>query len=140
MDGWNSRPRRYWRELERYAASVRERGPARNGSPAAAVAGVPAAPRRVAAVDTLTPSARRTPTGESAAQWMRFLGEVSPGLLATGSCVLVILLFERLGHVFAVVTATVLMLVAAVGLLRRVPCAGALAFGVIIAGLLIRVS
>jgi len=78
--------------------------------------------------------------GESAAQWMRFLGEVSPGLLATGSCVLVILLFERLGHVFAVVTATVLMFVAAVGLLRRVPCAGALAFGVIIAGLLIRVS
>jgi hypothetical protein len=127
--------------LERYAASLRERPgyvPA-NGSGALVGAGVGArtgsAPKRSAAVDTLIPSHT-----ESTRQLPRFLAEVAPGVLATASCVFVILMFEWIGHAFAIVLAGLLLVVGVLGLVRRVPCAGALTIGVLIASLLIHFS
>jgi hypothetical protein len=113
--------------LERYVASLRSAPPTAVDASAVAHA--------EPAVDTFIPS--RT---EPIQARPRFISEVAPALLAVSICTLMILVFELLEPVVAVVFATALALVGVIGLVRRVPLARAWIIGLVVAGLLIRFS
>jgi hypothetical protein len=139
--------------LERYVASVRARTPdgqfpvaGAGGSsvrrvpgamPAAVTPGTASvAPASgVTTVDTLIPQ-----RAEPELRRPGLLTEVTPGLLAVASCVLVLVAFESVDHVVAIVIAAAALLAGIVAVVRRVPFAGAWVFGLVVAGLLIRFS
>ena len=127
--------------LERYVASLRapvaraDRA-ARFDQPAPAIivdARVAAKP--VPAVDTFIPSRTEPPRPRP-----RFISEVAPALLAVATCAFMILVFELLDPVVAVVVGVAFALVGVIGLVQRVALAKAWIVGLVVAGLLIRFS
>jgi hypothetical protein len=97
--------------------------------------------RRIAPplVDTLIPS--RIPSREETPhRRRRFSAEIAPALITVSICSFMILLSQWFDPAFAVVVASVLMLIGVVGLVRGVPLAKAYTFGLVVAALLIRFS
>lgn len=125
--------------LERYAASLPARPPAspvvRAAAPSVVDERAAASPVPVPAVDTLIPSRPERVRHQS-----RFVAEVAPALLAVSICALVILVFESLDDLVAVVIAAALALVGAIGLVQRVWLAKAFNFGLLVAVVLVRFS
>jgi hypothetical protein len=95
----------------------------------------PAAPEPIPAVEPFDP-----PRNERNRHWPRLLAVAAPLLLPTASCLLALLVFVRLDHAFALVIAGALIVVAVIGLVRRVPFAGFWTVGLVVAGLLLRFS
>jgi hypothetical protein len=118
--------------LERYVASLR--APVARADRAAPPILVDTR-AKVPAVDTFIPS--RT---EPARPRPRFISEIAPALLAVSTCAFMILVFELLDPVVAVVVGAALALVGVIGLVQRVPLAKAWVVGLVVAGLLIRFS
>jgi hypothetical protein len=75
-----------------------------------------------------------------ARRWPRILAATAPLGLPALSCVLALLAFVWLDPPVALVIAGLLILAGVIGLIRRVPFAGLWTVGVIIAGLLLRLS
>jgi hypothetical protein len=123
--------------LERYVETLRERPPV--VAPVPFVAPVVVAPNRAPLVDTLIPS--RIPSREETPhRRRRFSAEIAPALITVSICSFMILLSQWFDPAFAVVVASVLMLIGVVGLVRGVPLAKAYTFGLVVAALLIRFS
>ena len=99
-------------------------------APAPAVPSVPAAP-----VVVLEES-----PAEPARRWPRIFAATAPLALPALSCLLALLAFVWLDHPIALVIAGLLILAGVVGLIRRVPFAGLWTVGVIVAGLVLRLS
>jgi hypothetical protein len=72
--------------------------------------------------------------------WPRLVATTAPLLLPTLSCLLALLAFVVLGPAAGLVVVAVLALVGVVGVIRRVPLAGFWTAGLIVAGLLMRLS
>jgi hypothetical protein len=72
--------------------------------------------------------------------WPRLVVTTAPLLLPSLSCLLAVTAFVLLGNTVGVVVLGALALVGAVGLVRRVPLAGFWTAGVVVAGLLARLS
>lgn len=72
--------------------------------------------------------------------WPGLLVTTAPLLLPSFSCLLAVTAFVLLGNAVGVVVLGALALVGAVGLVRRVPLAGFWVAGVVVAGLLARLS
>jgi len=122
--------------LERYVETLRARPPV---VAPMAVAPVAVAPYRAPLVDTLIPS--RIPSREETPhRRRRFSAEIAPALITVSICSFMILLSQWFDPAFAVVVASVLMLIGVVGLVRGVPLAKAYTFGLVVAALLIRFS
>jgi len=127
--------------LERYVETLRARPPvvAPMAVAPVAVAPVAVAPYRAPLVDTLIPS--RIPSREETPhRRRRFSAEIAPALITVSICSFMILLSQWFDPAFAVVVASVLMLIGVVGLVRGVPLAKAYTFGLVVAALLIRFS
>jgi len=121
--------------LERYVASLRAPVAAVHRAAPPTIVDTRGAAQPVPAVDTFIPS--RT---EPERPRPRFISEIAPALLAVSICAFMILVFELLDPVVAVVVGAALALVGVFGLVRRVPLAKALIVGLVVAGLLIRFS
>jgi len=72
--------------------------------------------------------------------WPRLVATTAPLLLPAVSCLLALLAFVLLGHGVGLAVVAVLVLVGVVGVIRRVPLAGFWTSGLIVAGLLMRLS
>jgi hypothetical protein len=87
------------------------------------------------------PPAEPPAEGEIGARpWPRLVVTTAPLLLPSLSCLLAVTAFVVLGNTVGVVVLGALALIGAVGLLRRVPLAGYWTAGVVVAGLLARLS
>jgi hypothetical protein len=73
-------------------------------------------------------------------EWPRLLVVAAPLVLPASSCLLALLAFVLLGHAVGLVVVSGLALIGVVGLIRRVPLAGFWTTGLILAGLLMRLS
>lgn len=73
-------------------------------------------------------------------RWPRLLVTAAPLVLPASSCLLALLAFVVLGHPVGLVVVAGLALIGVVGLIRRVPLAGFWTTGLIVAGLLMRLS
>ena len=76
----------------------------------------------------------------SSPRWPRLVQTTAPLLLPTLSCLLALFAFVVLGNAVGVVVVVALALPGVVGLVRRVPLAGFWTTGLIVAGLLVRLS
>jgi hypothetical protein len=74
------------------------------------------------------------------AAWLRLVATTAPLLLPTLSCLLALVAFVVLGAAAGIVVLTVLALAGVIGVIRRVPLAGFWTAGLIVAGLLMRLS
>jgi hypothetical protein len=72
--------------------------------------------------------------------WPRLVATTAPLLLPTFSCLLALLAFVALGPAAGLVVVAVLALAGVVGVIRRVPLAGFWTAGLVVAGLLMRLS
>jgi hypothetical protein len=92
----------------------------------------------------VAPSVERAEPPEVAAvrslPWPRLMVTTAPLLLPSFSCLLAVTAFVLLGNAVGAVVLGALALVGAVGLVRRVPLAGFWIAGVVVAGLLARLS
>jgi hypothetical protein len=86
-------------------------------------------------LDGVAPSTRIRHPG-----WPRLVATTAPLLLPTLSCLLALLAFVVLGEAAGLVVVAVLALAGMVGVIRRVPLAGFWTAGLIVAGLLMRLS
>ena len=73
-------------------------------------------------------------------RWPRLLATAAPLVLPASSCLLALLAFVALGHAVGLVVVAGLALLGVVGLVRRVPLAGFWTTGLIVAGVLMRLS
>lgn len=105
----------------------------------ACLASMPRAmPARVALAPPIVVDAPAVPARRS--RWLRFVATTAPLLLPASSCVLALVAFVVLGHAIGLVVVGALALLGVVGLVRRVPLAGFWTVGVVVAGLLMRLS
>jgi len=101
---------------------------------------------RGASVATLGRVSARTvetpppPPPAPARPWARLITPTAPLVFPAVSCMLAILAFVWLARSAAVVVAVALALAGVIGLVRRVPFAGLWTLGLIVAGLLVRLS
>jgi hypothetical protein len=72
--------------------------------------------------------------------WPRLLALAAPLVLPASSCLLALVAFVLLGHAVGFVVVAALALIGVVGLIRRVPLAGFWTAGLIVAGVLMRLS
>src|SRR5258708_960104 len=72
--------------------------------------------------------------------WPRLVATTAPLLLPAVSCLLALLAFVVLGHAVGLVVVGALVLVGVAGVVRRVPLAGFWTSGLIVAGLVMRLS
>ena len=123
--------------LERYVSSLRHPPPplARHWTAATIVVDSRTATSPMSTADTLVPSRSRVPR-----LWPRLVMQTAPLLLGMSSCLLAILVFERLAAAVAVVIAGALAVAGVIGYLRGVPFAGSWTIGLLVAGLLLRIS
>ena len=87
----------------------------------------------VQTVETPAPPAPARP-------WARLIAPTAPLVFPAVSCMLAILAFVWLARSAALVVAVALALAGVIGLVRRVPFAGLWTLGLIVAGLLVRLS
>jgi hypothetical protein len=122
-----------WRDdIASAAVSSPEEPPAR---PEPVAVDAPAAPEPIPAVEPFDP-----PRTDRSRHWPRLVAPAAPLLFPAASCLLALLVFVRLDHAFALVIAGALIVVAVIGLVRRVPFAGFWTVGLVVAGLLLRFS